>query len=120
MTAEVSVRRTTTPGCEEAPEVQRLGRFRISRRTPIVQSPLWTRVKRRREFSANVAVWSVARHDSASILRLHPQAEFRQGSWWLVTAISPFGDESEYPVVRALIAGGRVRALAGWIGAAGE
>jgi hypothetical protein len=37
-----------------------------------------------------------------------------------VTAISPFGDESEYPVVRALIAGGRVRALAGWIGAAGE
>jgi len=57
---------------------------------------------------------------SASILRLHPQAEFRQGSWWLVTAISPFGDESEYPVVRALIAGGRVRALAGWIGAAGE
>lgn len=57
---------------------------------------------------------------SKSIPTRHPNAEFRQGSWWLVTAVSPFGDESEYPVIRAIVGGGRVRALAGFIGAAGE
>jgi hypothetical protein len=36
------------------------------------------------------------------------------------TAVSPFGDQSEYPVVNAIVSGGRVTALAGWIGAAGE
>jgi len=50
---------------------------------------------------------------------LHPNAELMRGSWWLVTAISPFGDQSEYPVLRAIIGGG-VRALAGVIGGAGE
>jgi hypothetical protein len=50
----------------------------------------------------------------------HPSAEFRQGSWWLRTAVSPFGDQGEYPVVRAIVSNGRVSALAGWIGAAGE
>ena len=57
---------------------------------------------------------------SSSILERHPSAEFRQGSWWLRTAVSPFGDEEEYPVVRAVVRDGRVRALSGWIGGAGE
>jgi hypothetical protein len=55
-----------------------------------------------------------------TITELYPGAEFMSDSWWLVTAVSPFGDESEYAVVRALVSRGRVRALAGWIGAAGE
>ncbi len=33
----------------------------------------------------------------------HPNAKFTRGSWWLITAISAFGDESEYPVVQALV-----------------
>lgn len=57
---------------------------------------------------------------SASIVERHPSAEFREGKWWLVTAVSPFGDESEYPVLHASVSGGRVRSLAGVIGAAGE
>ena len=59
-------------------------------------------------------------HRSDSILDRHHSAEFRGGTWWLRTAISPFGDESEYAVVEALVADGRVRILRGWIGAAGE
>lgn len=58
--------------------------------------------------------------NSNSIPTRHPGAKFRQGSWWLVTAVSPVGEESEYPVVRAIVGGGRVRVLAGIIGAAGE
>ena len=61
-----------------------------------------------------------AGHRSATILERHHSAEFRRGSWWLRTAISPFGDESEYAVVSAIVSGGRVRVLRGWIGAAGE
>jgi hypothetical protein len=57
---------------------------------------------------------------SAEIRTRHPSATFRDGAWWLRTAVSPFGDESEYAVVSAIVAGGRVRALAGWVGAAGE
>lgn len=60
---------------------------------------------------------------TSSIRRRHPKAEFRDGSWWLQTAKSPFGGEgedAEYGVVRAIIGGGRVRALSGWIGAAGD
>jgi hypothetical protein len=57
---------------------------------------------------------------TTSIRRLYPAAELRDGSWWLITAVSPFGDQSEYPVLRAIVSGGRVRAIAGWIGAAGE
>jgi hypothetical protein len=57
---------------------------------------------------------------SSRIPALHPDAEFRSGSWWLVTAVSPFGDQSEYPVVRAIVDNGRVRALAGFVGAEGE
>jgi hypothetical protein len=58
--------------------------------------------------------------DSRTVAELHPSADFREGSWWLRTAVSPFGDESEYGVVRALVSRGRVSGLAGWIGAAGE
>jgi hypothetical protein len=57
---------------------------------------------------------------SSSIAGLYPAAEFRSGSWWLVSAVSPFGDEEEYPVIRAIVGSGRVRALAGVIGGAGE
>jgi hypothetical protein len=57
---------------------------------------------------------------SSSIAELYPAAQFRSGSWWLVTAVSPFGDQGEFPVIRALVGAGRVRALAGVIGAAGE
>jgi hypothetical protein len=57
---------------------------------------------------------------SSRIPDLHPYAELWRGRWWLRVAVSPFGDQSEYPVVSALVSGGRVRALSGWIGAAGE
>jgi hypothetical protein len=58
----------------------------------------------------------------ASVTRRHPAAELRAGAWWLKTAISPIGDgRSEYAVLDARIGpGGRVRALRGWIGAAGD
>jgi hypothetical protein len=57
---------------------------------------------------------------SAAVRERHPSARFRRGSWWLRTAKSRFGSESRYPVVEALVSGGRVRVLRGWIGAAGE
>jgi LppP/LprE lipoprotein len=57
---------------------------------------------------------------SDSILDHHPNAEFRHNSWWLKTAVSPFGDQSQYPVVNAVVGRGRVTVIAGWIGAAGE
>ena len=57
---------------------------------------------------------------SRTVLDRHSSAEFRRGSWWLRTATSPFGDGDEYAVVSAIVGDGRVRALAGWIGGAGE
>ena len=52
---------------------------------------------------------------------LHPSAELRRGDWWLRTAFSPIAGGGEYPVVRASVGPrGRVSALLGWIGAAGE
>ena len=57
---------------------------------------------------------------SSAVRERHPSARFRRGSWWLRTAKSRFGDESNYPVVEALVSGGRVRVLRGWVGAAGE
>jgi hypothetical protein len=57
---------------------------------------------------------------SKVIRKRHPGAEFRRNTWWLKTAVSPFGDNSEYPVVSAIVARKRVKAIAGWIGAAGE
>jgi len=57
---------------------------------------------------------------SQMIEQRHSSAEFVDGSWWLRRATSPFGDESDYAVVRAITSNGRVSAIAGWIGAAGE
>ncbi len=57
---------------------------------------------------------------SSAIRVLHPDARFREGKWWLVTAVSPFGDRSEYAVLQATVGDGRVRSLSGWIGGAGE
>lgn len=57
---------------------------------------------------------------SSSIRRKHPGARYRRGSWGLVFAVSPFGDGSPSPVLSARVSGGRVRALVGYIGAAGE
>jgi hypothetical protein len=57
---------------------------------------------------------------SDSILDRHPSAEFRDGKWWLVAAVSQVGDGSEYAVLQATIGGGRVRSLGGPIGGAGE
>src|SRR4051794_26167404 len=56
----------------------------------------------------------------ATMLDLHPLAEHRKGGWWLDTAVSPFGDKSEYAVLLARLSAGRVREFRGWIGAAGE
>lgn len=57
---------------------------------------------------------------TSTVRERHPSARFRRGSWWLRTAKSRFGDGSDYAVVEALVSGGRVRVLRGWIGAAGE
>jgi hypothetical protein len=57
---------------------------------------------------------------SSAVGERHPNAIFRRGSWWLRTAISRFGSDSNYPVVEALVSGGRVHVLRGWVGAAGE
>jgi hypothetical protein len=46
---------------------------------------------------------------------------FADGFWALVTAQFPFGSsDEESPVLRALTKDGRVSALAGYIGGAGE
>lgn len=59
---------------------------------------------------------------SSSIPVKHPAAEFQpRGFWALVLATFPFGDNEEpAPVLNALVTGGRVIALAGYIGGAGE
>jgi hypothetical protein len=59
---------------------------------------------------------------SSTIPERHPNAEFQSGGFWaLVLATFPFGDGDEpAPVLNALVAGGRVAALAGYIGGAGE
>jgi hypothetical protein len=57
----------------------------------------------------------------AAVKRRHPDAKFRQGSWWLSSAVNPIGDGTESPVVDAKIGpGGRVSVIRGWIGAAGD
>lgn len=50
----------------------------------------------------------------------HPAAVDKGRAWRLKAAVSPFGAGGTYSVVKAIVAGGRVRALAGWIGEAGE
>jgi hypothetical protein len=59
---------------------------------------------------------------SSSIRARHPNAEFRPpGFWALVLARFPFGAGDEpAPVLSALVRGGRVFALTGYIGGAGE
>ncbi len=73
---------------------------------------------RGRRFRTSRGLRPLAR--SSAVLQHHPGADFRRGSWWLVTAVSPYGEGGESPVIRAIVGGGRVRALAGYIGAAGE
>jgi len=56
-----------------------------------------------------------------AVQRRHPSAEFRDGAWWLKTAVSRIGAPTEFAVVDAKIGpGGRVRVIRGWIGAAGD
>jgi hypothetical protein len=58
---------------------------------------------------------------SSEISRRHPEAVFDDGFWALVSARFPFGDsDEESPVLSALTRRGRVIALAGYIGGAGE
>ncbi len=59
---------------------------------------------------------------SSAIRVKHPEAKFQpKGSWALVLARFPFGDNEEpAPVLNALVANGRVTALTGYIGGAGE
>lgn len=46
---------------------------------------------------------------------------FENGRWIIVSAVFPFGQsEDESPVLTALTRRGRVSALAGYIGGAGE
>jgi hypothetical protein len=53
--------------------------------------------------------------------RLHPGATRHRSSWWLYTAISPYGPTpTRYPLLRARIETGRVRSLTAEVGAAGE
>ena len=52
--------------------------------------------------------------------RLYPHASSHGRDWWLVTAISLFGESRRYPVLAATVRGGRVRSFTLWIGAAGE
>ncbi len=55
-----------------------------------------------------------------TLLELYPSADHRKGGWWLDTAVSPFGDQSEYAVLLARMSNGRVSEFQGLIGAAGE
>jgi hypothetical protein len=50
----------------------------------------------------------------------HPNASRHRRTYWLKTGVSPYGDGGRVPVVRARVAGGRVTALMGYIGAAGD
>jgi hypothetical protein len=58
----------------------------------------------------------------SEVKRRHPGAAFRDGAWWLKTAVSPFGDpDAEFAVLDAKIGpDGRVRVMRGWIGGAGD
>jgi hypothetical protein len=57
---------------------------------------------------------------SGQIRTLYPDASFERGAWTLVSAVNPFGDGTESPVLWAFTRGGKVASLAGWIGGAGE
>jgi hypothetical protein len=58
---------------------------------------------------------------SAAIPERHPDAVFADGFWAIVSAVFPFGpSDDESPVLTALTRNGRVSALGGYIGGAGE
>lgn len=57
---------------------------------------------------------------SSTIREKHRLARFVDGSRWIASATSPFGDEREIATVRAPVRGGRVWALKWWVGAAGD
>jgi hypothetical protein len=55
------------------------------------------------------------------VLERHPKAEFRRGRWWIKTTRSLVGGGDEFPVVDATLnSAGRIKAIRGWIGAAGD
>jgi hypothetical protein len=55
------------------------------------------------------------------VLERHPSAEFRRGRWWIKTTRSLVGGGGEFPVVDATVTeAGRIKAIRGWIGAAGD
>jgi hypothetical protein len=55
------------------------------------------------------------------VLELHPTARFRRGSWWLKTSRSLIGEPTDFPVVDATVdAADRIKAIRGFIGAAGD
>jgi hypothetical protein len=60
--------------------------------------------------------------DSAAILDFYPAAMFDadHGLWSLVSAWSNIGDGGDYTALGASVSQGKVTALNGWIGAAGE
>ena len=60
------------------------------------------------------------RDASETITVRHPSAEYIDRKWWLKFAVSPFGDGGDYASLYATVSNGRVNALKGWIGAAGE
>ena len=57
---------------------------------------------------------------SRTIPAKHHNAQFRNGSWWIASAVLPFGDQRETPTVRALVRNGQVSAFTLFIGAAGD
>jgi hypothetical protein len=57
---------------------------------------------------------------TGAVRRRHPSAVRHARSYWLKTAKAPYGEGTDYAVVKAVVGGGKVTALAGWIGAAGE
>ena len=59
-------------------------------------------------------------HRQRRLRRLYPGATRHGRSWWLAKGINVFGAGNPYPVLRATMAGRRVRSFALQIGAAGE
>jgi hypothetical protein len=57
---------------------------------------------------------------ATQVRALYPYAQWREGGWTLVSAETPYGEASETPVLRAFASGGKVSALSGWIGGAGD
>jgi len=56
----------------------------------------------------------------ASLRHRHPRATRHGRSYWLKSAVNPYGDGRRSAVVKASVLNGRVTALKGYIGAAGD